>query len=253
MKFSEVVGLVIPKGEVTKIAKGTSILWERIEDSGGRIPAEYQEVEWIQSNANNGGGASPYLDLGFAFDTKARIEMSIYQQESTSGYIFGSAENSGKLRCMLTSPNNGTASNLFYGSTGSSYISVNPTLNHPAWNEFEFTLEQGNLRAFNKTNGSDVSKNTQGSYTMTNNLYLFSQNYNGSARFSGTNRISAFKYYDKTGTLICDLVPCYKKNDKEIGMYDMVRNIFLSNVNPNSTPDLNTNHLFTKGADVVYS
>jgi hypothetical protein len=82
---------------------------------------------------------------------------------------------------------------------------------------------------------------TQGEYTMTNNLYLFSQNYNGAPRFSGVIRVSYFKYYDKNDELICNLVPCYRKSDSVIGMYDLVRGIFLTNAGAGT---------FTKGADV---
>ena len=76
---------------------------------------------------------------------------------------------------------------------------------------------------------------------MTSNLYLFAQNYNGSARFGYNRTIKAFQYYDKTDTLICDLVPCYRKSDGVIGMYDLARKTFLTNVGTGN---------FTKGADV---
>lgn len=244
--FTNTKILIIPDGEVVKITSGTSVLWEKVEEVTGRIPREYQEVEWIGNDAHTGTNVQPHLDLGFAFDTKARIEMILYQSSSTTGYIFGAAENSGKLRCMLTSPNNGTTGSLFYGSNGSAYIRVSPSLQHLAWNEFEFILEQGNLRAINKTTGSNVSNATQASYTMTNNLYLFSQNYNGSPRYLGKNQISVFRYYDKNDDLICDLVPCYRKSDGVIGMYDLVREIFLSNAH-----NVSGVHVFNKGADVT--
>lgn len=242
--FTDIEMLVIPEGEVIKIESGSTVLWEKVEEVLGRIPRQYQEVEWIESNASS-NATKAFLNLGFSFDTKARIEMTQYTSTLDTGYIFGATENSGKLRCLLTSPNAGNANCLFYGSTGSAYISVQPNLVSKAYNELELTLEPGILRALNKTNGSDVSKNTQGTYTMTNNLYLFSQNYNGSPRFSGIARISTFKYYDKNDTLICDLVPCYRKSDGTIGMYDLVREIFLENAN-------NTG-VFAKGEDVIYS
>jgi hypothetical protein len=76
---------------------------------------------------------------------------------------------------------------------------------------------------------------------MTAELYLFAQNYNGSPRFGDERRISYFQYTDKTGTLVCDLIPCYRKSDGVIGMYDLVRGLFLTNAGSGS---------FTKGANV---
>jgi len=76
---------------------------------------------------------------------------------------------------------------------------------------------------------------------MTSDLLLLAQYYNGTPRFAGLRRVYYFKYYDKDNSLICDLVPCYRKADGVIGMYDVVRRTFLTNVGSGS---------FTKGADV---
>jgi hypothetical protein len=76
---------------------------------------------------------------------------------------------------------------------------------------------------------------------MTDNLYLFAQNYKGSPRFGGERKISKFQYYDKSNALKCDLVPCYRKADGVIGMYDLVSGAFFTNAGSGS---------FTKGANV---
>lgn len=82
---------------------------------------------------------------------------------------------------------------------------------------------------------------------MTNNLFLFAQNYNGEGRFSGTFKFKGFKYYNNAGELICDLIPCYRKEDKVPGMYDMVRQIFLVNASDVETFNVGrlpiTNHI----------
>ena len=234
--FTNTKGLAIPQGTVTKIEKDGVVLWSIAEESFEDV---YQQVEWIQADTDVGA----YLDLGFAFDTGAVMEYSQYITDTQNTYVFGSAENSGKLRCMITSPYY-IASKYncyFYGSSGSAYISATCTYKLNAWNYYTYTLEKGNLNSYNSTTDYTASKTTQGSYTMTNNLYLFAQNYNGTARFGGARRIGYFKYYDSSGVLICDLVPCYRKSDGVIGMYDLVRETFLTNVGSGT---------FTKGADV---
>lgn len=208
----------------------------------GRIPSEYQEVEWIAAAANVGA----YIDLGFSFDKACEIYMSqwIYAI-GTTAYPFGAAENSGVLRCLLSSPYSSAAS--FYGSSGTAYGSSSVAITGDATsgskNELKMIAKRGARSIENLTSGATSGSSAgQGEFTMTNNLYLFAQNYNGSARWgSGIRQIGYFKYYDKNGDLICDLVPCYRKSDGVIGMYDVVRDMFLTNVGSGS---------FTKGADI---
>ena len=205
-------------------------------DSGGNNnETGYQKVEWIAA----GSTKDSYIDLGFAFDTKARIEMSQYISTDTNTYVFGAAENSGALRCMLSAPYSSKLS--LYGSNGTGFIGSQTVKFVTGLNEYEMIFAQGNLTMTNKTNGESNTVTTQASYKMTSNLYLLGQNYNGSPRFGGERKIGYFRYYDKNDTLICDLIPCYRKSDGEIGMYDKIRNIFLVNAGNTS---------FTKGADV---
>lgn len=205
------------------------------------LPSEYQEVEWIAAAAN----VQAYLDLGFAYDTAAKIYIDQWLNGSaTTAYPFGAANSTGALRCMLSSPYTAAASSFFYGSNGTAYqekgLAGNVTNGK---NEFYAELAPGTFVFKNNTTGltSTTANITQAEYTMTDNLYLFAQNYKGSPRFGGERKISSFKYYDKNDKLICYLIPCYRKSDNVIGMYDTVRHIFLTNAGSGS---------FTKGADV---
>ena len=233
MNFANVKSIAIFEGNVKKITANGVALWQKVTS---RIPAEYQEVEWIQA----GTGIGIYFDLGFTFDTAARIKIGMYCIDTNPSYLFGAAENSGKYRCMISAPYNGTKTAFVYGYTGSSYGSVSGNL-VSGFNDLEYINKQGHLGVTNTTTGS-INKSTNNvATTMTSNLYLFAQNYNGSARYGAYRKISYFQYYDKNDTLICDLVPCYRKSDNTIGMYDIVRKTFLTKKGSGS---------FTKGADV---
>lgn len=228
--FSTVKSITIPEGKVKRILSGDTVLWEA---QTSLLPSAYQQVEYITGPQST----QAYIDLGFAFDTAATIKLSYYHD--TGGIqIFGAAENSGKLRCMLSASGSDM---LAYGSTGSAYFSIGNNATPNAINSIDFTLQAGLAQVVNSTSGDTDSKTTQGTYTMTNNLYLFAQNYNGTLRCAGTRQISAFRYYDQNDVLICDLVPCYRKSDGVIGMYDLARSIFLTSAGSGS---------FTKGADV---
>ena len=234
MNFANVKSLTIPNGKVKKITRKSDgvVLW-----SGSRIPSEYQEVEYIKAAS----GIGAYINLGFAFDTAATVKLGLYlSSDFSAAYPFGAAESSGKYRCMITAPYDGSSYIYGYGSTGSTYqpARINGTAN--AINEIEYSIKSGKLIISCQPRGS-TDTNTSVSFTMTSNLLLFAQNYNGSARFGRARQIHYFKYYDKTDTLICDLVPCYRKSDGVIGMYDIVSKKFFTNVGSGT---------FTKGADV---
>lgn len=229
--FSNLEKLTIPEGEVVKITAGGVTLWEQT----GSLPSAYQRVVWVR--AENKVGA--YINLGFTFDTAARFKIGFYVESTTYAYLFGAAENSGALRCMISAPYSGLGGSL-YGSKGDGFTGVEFKLVN-GLNELECTLKKGLIRASNLTTDETISDTSQMPYTMTNELYLLGQNYNGTPRFGSARQVSYFEYYDKNDELICSLTPCYRKSDGVIGMYDTVRRLFLTNAGSGS---------FTKGAEI---
>lgn len=235
MDFTNLKSLAIPEGEVTQITDASGIvLWEAVF---GRIPSEYQEVEWIQAAANVGA----YIDLGFAYDTGATIKLGQWIMNRNTAYPFGATASAGGNRCCLSIPFSSDA-HAYYLDTKAGSTSVKCAFEVNQLNHFVVTYKAGTIRLENLIDGSSGSADTLSSYATGSNHYLFAQNYKGAPRFGDIRRISYLQYYDKTDTLICDLVPCYRKSDGVIGMYDIVRNIFLTNVGSGS---------FTKGADVT--
>ena len=232
--FTGVKALTIPEGSVKKITRKSdgALIWEK---STGRLPSAYQEVEWIQAAANVGA----HINLGFSYDTKAIVNLGQGILNDNTAYIFGAAENSGKLRCMISSPYGSAVT--AYHSTSTNYVATAVGYNKGIINHIKVSWETGNLCIENLTTGKKATKQDVASYTMSSPLYLFAQNYNGSTRYGDTRRIAFFQYYDKNNTLICDLVPCYRKSDGVIGMYDLITNKLFTNVGTGS---------FTRGADV---
>lgn len=232
--FSKIQKLTVDGIDLKSLAINGVPVWTAAPP--GRIPEEYQEVAYVQTAANVGA----YINLGIKFDTKARVLMNAYVMDrATTAYPFGAAEKSGILRCMVSLPYSSSAQ--AYGSTGSAYVALGINFISGEDTAYEIVWEAGNLVLSNKNEGLTATNKTQGAYTMTSDLYLFAQNYNGSPRFGGQRRISKFQYFDKSDTMVCDLVPCYRKSDMVVGMYDTVRKRFLTNVGSGA---------FTKGPDV---
>ena len=212
----------------------------------------YQEVAWPCAEKDT----QAYLGLGFAYDTGATIYIEQFfdnapqwLESNEETYIFGAAENNGVYRCMLTSPGNQYGS-FIYGGNGSTYLSIYGKCLYEGINRLKIVYKKGDCY-FENLNTEEIVRHAANSpaqieYKMSNNLYLFAHNYNGTVRFNKSNghsrKIGRFSYYDKNDILICDLYPCYHKTTGEMGMYDKVKNIFLTNIGADN---------FTKGENII--
>ena len=208
-----------------------------LKETNERLPQEYQQVEWIHAEQDVGA----YLNLGFSFDTAAKIKMGMYKINTVESYIFGVAEQNGTYRCMITAPYESTKA-YTYGSTGSAFAATCVDLRN-GYNDLECVIQPNSVSITNMTTGalSSYTGDDLISYKTTKDLLLFAQNYNGNIRHKGHRKITYFKYYDKNNSLICDLIPCYRKKDGVIGMYDAVNKRFLTNIGTGA---------FLKGVDI---
>lgn len=84
------------------------------------------------------------------------------------------------------------------------------------------------------TVGDDVKKSTTTNYDVANTrtLYIFARNDNGTVKYYSSARLYSMKIYsdaDKTGTLLRDFYPCYRRSDGVAGLYDMANQVFYPN------------------------
>ena len=201
--------------------------------SGGRLPSEYQECEYIESSGTQYINSGIKLQFEYGFDVKFYTN-SVVASSGNYGCIFGGRYQSSNRDYQLTSyGSNGT---LRWGGSDSSasgakaYI-VQYTIQECSLHNGVFTDCNGNTKTLTKTHIESPV-----------NAYLFGLNNNGSFAQSGSGcRIYYLKIYDDTDTLIRDFVPCYRKADTEIGMYDTVNDTFYTNQGSGT---------FTKGGDV---
>ena len=235
MNFSGLKELTIDGVGLVDLTINGVLAWKK---EMSRIPSEYQEVEYVLKNFDY-----TYLDLGFTFDTACTFYIKA-KKTNQWGYFFGAAEKSGALRCMITA----SANFNLYGSNGTRYISfASSDVVNGTEMDIKCEFRKGVLRVTDFVNGITKEGASQGEYTMANNLFLFAQNYNGNLRVSNTGiYMTSFSYYDKNDNLVCDLVPCYRKADGVVGMYDAARKIFLT------PPAVNqANVKLEKGPDVL--
>lgn len=162
-----------------------------------RLPAEFQEVQWIGRTDNQPGIACDFGNLG-------PLTMTIVvEHDSGTG---GNASFIGRL--------------IWSSSV----------------NDYRLFFDSNQTVSSLGDNVAIVSS-TQSENVHTVVLDIHTPESTGLFKlFKVHNAINSFigKIYsvllERDGTIVADLVPCYRKADGEIGMYDIVSNTFFTNV-----------------------
>lgn len=195
--------------------------------SGGRLPSEYQEVEWVSNN-----NTYSYFQLPFNYQDNHTFEVYLDFQNNankSNGAYFG-WNNGGRL--LSTGNNTNYLGNGVSNFNNGSY----------AWNDRQIVITEIKTTSPKTTNYYDENYNLLN--TRNNSRY---NNENFGVFIDGTfksNYCNAKFYQFKVtidGVLNYDLVPCYRKADNVIGMYDIVNDVFYTNAGSGT---------FTKGQDV---
>ena len=192
------------------------------------LPDEYQEVEYIESTGTQ------YIDTGILVDSNTLTDGIV--TESKIAYT----TNSGQANYKNQTPYyfiGVYSDNTFYSGLGPTYTRGSSFQNDNKEHVFR-------LDSLNKTFSIDNQVVTQyniSRYTGTyiDNIHLFN--------VSTTNTYYTREklYYTKiwsNGELVRNLIPCYRKNDNVIGLYDMVSKTFFTNARTGT---------FSKGEDIT--
>lgn len=172
-------------------------------ETTARLPAAYQEAEYIQSNGE------PYIKLEYKPNEKTIIKAKI---GANNGNFFAASSSAAK-RFGIYALQNGKFDIAFGGS---GYVgSVVTGITYPA----EIIFRNGSITV----NGTVGNFATQGAFTTTTNLSLFAE---GTSASSG--EIYYWQIYENE-SLLYDLVPCYRISDNVAGLYDLVNNVFYTN------------------------
>ena len=190
-----------------------------------RLPSAYQEVEYIQSNGTQ------YINLWWSpTDNYFKVvsKATIYDSGNEWSVLFWMTNwsNSLSLHFRKANPywNEWWYANI--GSSGNIYSSIsfvdweNVNINF-TWNAWSYSLNlNGDTSIW--TYSSTVAQSTRPFY-----LFAFNENWNTTRKTH--MKLYSFKLYSWVSTLVRDLIPCYRKSDNVIGLYDLVNNQFYTN------------------------
>lgn len=201
--FTTVKAISIPEGDVKVISRNGTVLWK-----AGRLPGAYQEVEYIQSTGTQ------YIDTGFSPNGATGVEISL-GNVTVNGVLFGAYNSTWTTGYGMYCNAN---LNFWYHYYSNSQISFTPPTN------FIMKFEKGKTII----NGVQKASISQKTFTVSKNLYLFAGNMAGSLEQPTQCKLYYAQIYDD-GVLRSHYIPCYRRSDGEIGLYDLVRKEFKTN------------------------
>ena len=172
----------------------------------GKLPSEYQQVEYIESSGTQ------YIDTGYKYVANDKIEIEIMPlEENADRSIFGAYEMTSTL-CELGYRNNLLRGNI--AETNSPTYTINQ--------KYKVQLVNGTWQ-YNNSNFGQTRNNN-----VSINCYLFARNNNGSVNKQSKEKVYSLKII-RNDNVINEFVPCYRKSDNEPGMYNKVNGVFYTN------------------------
>jgi len=182
-----------------------------VNQEGNNLPAEYQEVEYLESTGTQ------YIDTGYIMKNTTTFECMAAFMEEKKFWHFGAIylENSQYYRAHFGGGNNSDIT--LYDSSGN-MISIKYDSN---WHIFKFSPENSTL---DETNRLTAALN----YPQIS-MYLFKRNSNfQTAEVEAISRIKYTKIWE-SDICVMNMIPCYRISDNVAGMYDVVNGVFYTN------------------------
>ena len=202
------IGFMFDKvSHVCYLNKGTG---EFLVDADSRLPQEYQGVAYLESTGTQ------WIDTGNKVVTSTDEIELLYRLMSGTQYKWFMGEHDNGARFGLGSGDGSAKRNIAYGgSTNKAADSY-------------FLDGQHYFKASTSGVFIDGTKLVNyASFASTSAIYLFNLNLNDT-NYCAESRIWRFRH-KRSGVLICDLVPCYRKSDNVAGMYDLISGQFFTN------------------------
>ena len=195
----------------------------RYKEAGTKVPLEYQEIEYIQSTGTqyidteyvNSGDYKPY---------KIEAEFK-YTDISAGGFVFGTAQATTNRYPLVFGIDAGQNAWMFghYGYEGASFRFGTPDNKNKHMVKYVFNEGLYLDNELVETEQASTQSNSGKS------IGLF-------ARIRGTTPSSyshlslySCKFYEDNNLLVRDFVPCYRKSDGVVGLYDIVNDEFYTN------------------------
>lgn len=200
-------------------------LLARVE-SGGRLPAEYQEVEYIKSTYQQYINTGVVISAGYGFEVTAMYDNETHPyNDGTIRYICGTRQSYNQNRATIQTQNQFVYVETYYATS----IDVIPTDRHVYAISNNGVFVDGSLKGSAMILGGGSTP-----------FLIFNISNNGSAIPTSSTagvdarfwlgRVYNLKLFDNNAEKIHEYIPCYRKSDNKPGMYDIISNVFYTNL-----------------------
>lgn len=185
------------------------------------LPDGYTQVDYIKS------GGTQYIDTGVNADSNLSIKMNLSSSYHTQQRHMGAIKNdNGVYTRHHITLNASTTTNYIASFTGQTNSAQNLLLT------IDDNKHYLNLDIYNKKISADEETPidlTLQPFDTELNYWLFARNSNNSTNISfAIMQIYDCKMY-YSDVLVRDFIPCYRNSDNEVGLYDLVNNVFYTN------------------------
>lgn len=189
---------------------------------GGILPSEYQQVEYIECSSPS-RAYGQYIELPYIVNENSLIStrcMQIFNSSYDSGLIYGTSTYTAEygsgigFYTSIGRFERESRSNYYYfGNAETNKIYDIKRLHHSIW------INDGS---------GDVEYSWTYSIYSQENIRLFAWAYNSVKRYNQGMRMYYFAISESDIELF-HLIPCYRKSDNVVGMYDIVNGVFYTN------------------------
>ena len=178
------------------------------------LPDGYTQLEYLESSG------SQYIDVGFGLQGSddVEIDFQMTQAPTSAEGIFGGRDTSISRGYMLYAE---ARTNGFVFMHYNTYVT---NINNDWYDRHVFKKTGTKIYFDGVANSQTVSD----SFTQTRTALIFSWRNEGAAPVNSKSRIFSFTV-TRSGAKYCELVPAKRDSDRVLGMYDIVRNKFLTN------------------------
>lgn len=186
------------------------------------LPPEYQQIEYT---ANTDG--AQYIEYPFIpdYDKGWKFEIGFNPTDTTTRYALTANYNVGSYQVSLELRANAKA--RLWCNSGSKDMDSSNSFVANQLNEASFSYYSGICTIV--LNGvTTTSSATVSGICSSTSMYMFLDKAKRTSTFPKSIKIYYLRVYDGTD-LVFNLIPCYRKSDNVIGMYDIVNKVFYSN------------------------
>ncbi len=184
------------------------------------VPSEYQAVEYIQSTWTQWIDSWLFAYNNYQVETK--IEITTTAQEKS---IFGSFTNTSASFATYQYYHMTSYQNKWYWWLN--WSEANWWSYGAVWTQYEIVYNNSNNKVV--VNNSEIWNTNWTVWYSWSKLWI-SIRWSTNQRYYGVYKYFYFKIYDKnTNSYMRDFVPCYRKSDSVIGMWDRVNKVFYTN------------------------